>query len=166
MDTSLKACKACGEIGHLTKECPDEWPHCDDYPTEVTCFLCEGNNHVPVQCQLYPMVLQVSQQAKEGMLSTLKKTLGKPRKEKDLSHITCFKCKNGGHYANHCPQRKLQPKAKLGVVISQKHGPARKISKKMDMFPRYDHEGNRNIDRKSTRLNSSHITRSRMPSSA
>ena len=46
MDTSLKACKACGEIGHLTKECPDEWPHCDDYPTGVTCFLCEGNNHV------------------------------------------------------------------------------------------------------------------------
>ena len=59
IDTSLKACKACGEIGHLSKECPDEWPHFDDYPTEVTCFLCEGNNHVPVQCQLYPMVLHV-----------------------------------------------------------------------------------------------------------
>ena len=29
MDTSLKACKACGEIGHIAKECPDEWPHCE-----------------------------------------------------------------------------------------------------------------------------------------
>ena len=35
IDTSLKACKACGEIGHLSKECPDELPHCDaNYPTE------------------------------------------------------------------------------------------------------------------------------------
>ena len=56
MDTSLKACKACGEIGHIATECPDEWPHCDtnypteEYPTEVTCFLCEGNNHVQAQC--------------------------------------------------------------------------------------------------------------------
>ena len=72
MVTTLKACKACGEIGHLFKECPDEWPHGDtdipteEYPTQVTCFLCEGNNHVPAQCQLYPMVLQVSQQVKEG----------------------------------------------------------------------------------------------------
>ena len=53
MVTTFKACKACGEIGHLSKECPDEWPHGDanipteEYPTLVTCFLCEGNNHIP-----------------------------------------------------------------------------------------------------------------------
>ena len=34
MVTTLKACKACGEIGHLSKECLDEWPHCDaNFPT-------------------------------------------------------------------------------------------------------------------------------------
>ena len=61
--TKLKACKTCGEIGHTSKECPDEWPHCDanylveEYPIpETTCFLCEGTSHVPAQCQLYPLV--------------------------------------------------------------------------------------------------------------
>ena len=35
IDTSLKAYKSCGEIGHIAKEYPDEWPHCDtNYPTE------------------------------------------------------------------------------------------------------------------------------------
>ena len=105
MDTSPKACKACGEIGHIAKECPDEWPHCDTnysteaYPTQVTCFLCEGNNHVPAQCQLYPMVLHVSQQAKEEMLGALKK-------KKKWKNVTCFRCKNQGHYADKCPERK------------------------------------------------------------
>ena len=35
MVTILKACKACGEIGHLSKECPDEWPHCDANCPEI-----------------------------------------------------------------------------------------------------------------------------------
>ena len=25
--TKPKACKTCGEIGHTSKECSDEWPH-------------------------------------------------------------------------------------------------------------------------------------------
>ena len=62
MDTSLKACKARGEIGHIVNECPDEWPHGDanipteEYPTLVTCFLCEGNRseerRVGKECRL------------------------------------------------------------------------------------------------------------------
>ena len=40
-----RVCKTCGEIGHTSKECQDEWPHLDAtssaeeyYTTQVTCF--------------------------------------------------------------------------------------------------------------------------------
>ena len=103
MNNSLKACKAYGEIGHIANECPDEWPHGDanipteEYPIQVTCFLCEGNNHTPAQCQLYPMVLHASHQDKEGMLSALEKTsknqnLKGKRKAHPYSSKTTTKC--------------------------------------------------------------------------
>ena len=130
MDTSLKACKACGEIGHLAKECPDEWPHSTKaYPTQVTCFLCEGNNHVPFQCQLYPRVLHVSQKAKEEMLGALKKASedqGSSRKHKlDISpkeplassKVTtkcCYSCEGEGHLSRNCPNKK--PRSPTNVV--------------------------------------------------
>ena len=28
------------------------------------------------------------------------------KKEKDISHIQCFRCRNMGHYANMCPELK------------------------------------------------------------
>ena len=28
--------------------------------------------------------------------------------KKDLSHITCYRCKESGHYLNNCPKRKPQ----------------------------------------------------------
>ena len=72
--TKPQACKTCGEIGHTSKECHDEWPHgVSSYPTDgcpttlVTCFLCEATNHVPTQCRHYPMVQEVSQQVKAAM---------------------------------------------------------------------------------------------------
>jgi hypothetical protein len=27
------------------------------------------------------------------------------KKKKDLSHVTCFKCKQKGHYSNQCPEK-------------------------------------------------------------
>jgi hypothetical protein len=73
VETTLRACKRCGEIGYTSKECREQCPYCDmNHPigecpmTQVTCFLCEGINHIPVECNLYPMVQQMKQQAKDG----------------------------------------------------------------------------------------------------
>jgi hypothetical protein len=60
-EITLQACKNCGEIGHLSKECREQCPYCDmNHPvgecpmSQVTCFLCDGINHVPAECNLYP----------------------------------------------------------------------------------------------------------------
>jgi hypothetical protein len=60
---TLRVCKVCGEIGHTSKQCHEQCPYCDmshpigDCPmTQVTCFLCEGINHVPTDCKFYSMV--------------------------------------------------------------------------------------------------------------
>ncbi|KAE8792697.1 hypothetical protein D1007_32744 [Hordeum vulgare] len=85
-DDNLKektcACKVCGEIGHTQEEHKDGCTHCEEnHPAEecpssqVTCFLCEGTNHYPTQCHIYPKVQQVLQQQKEAMKETLKKKI-------------------------------------------------------------------------------------------
>uniref|UniRef100_A0A0E0MDM4 CCHC-type domain-containing protein n=1 Tax=Oryza punctata TaxID=4537 RepID=A0A0E0MDM4_ORYPU len=58
-ERELKACTNCGEIGHIASRCTqtclcDEDTHLsDECPMrKVTCFLCEGTNHVPKDCQL------------------------------------------------------------------------------------------------------------------
>jgi hypothetical protein len=60
VDTEMicQACKRCGEIGHASKDCHGECPYCDlSHPveecpmTQVTCFLCEGTNHIPAECK-------------------------------------------------------------------------------------------------------------------
>jgi hypothetical protein len=78
---TLKACMRCEEIGHTSKDYHEQCPYCDtSHPigecpmTQVTCFLCEGINHVPVECNLYPMVQQMKQQAKDGPCQLLGKT--------------------------------------------------------------------------------------------
>ena len=85
------ACKSCGEIGHTSKECHDEWPHgvarhqtkgC--FTNQISCFLCEATNHIPKQCQLYPVVEQVRQQVQERMHHTLRKTFVTNESEKKL----------------------------------------------------------------------------------
>jgi hypothetical protein len=63
VEMPLRACKRCGEIGHMSKECQEQCPYCvmshpvGEYSmTQVTCFLCEGTNHVPAECKFYSTV--------------------------------------------------------------------------------------------------------------
>jgi hypothetical protein len=73
VEMTLQACKRCGEIGHTSKECHEQCPYCvtshpvgECHMTQVTCFLCEGINHVPVECKFYSTVQRMNQQAKDG----------------------------------------------------------------------------------------------------
>ena len=55
----VKVCQRCGEEGHYSNQCTTDCPNCDkdhlpgDCPTaQVTCFLCEGNDHYPKECSM------------------------------------------------------------------------------------------------------------------
>ena len=114
-----RACKICGEVGHSYEGHQDGCPHCEEMhmgeecPTaQVTCFVCEGNNHYPAQCQIFIMTQQVSQHQKEGMKKIIQEFREAPvrKKMKDISQIQCFRCMNMGHYANMCPELKGKKK--------------------------------------------------------
>jgi hypothetical protein len=114
-DKTLQACKNCGEIGHTTKNSHEPCPYCDtshpigDCPmAQVTCFLCEGIGHVPAECNLYTMVQQINQQAKDGLCQLLEKApehrRSKMKVEKkgmetthNLTTKCCFSCEEEGH---------------------------------------------------------------------
>src|SRR3954469_22596765 len=63
-----KACNICGDKDHTSKEHGDQCPNCEEeHPvgqcstSQATCFLCEGNSHVPTQCPIYSIVQQMKQ---------------------------------------------------------------------------------------------------------
>src|SRR3954468_10011701 len=69
-----KSCNICGDKDHTSKEHGDQCPNCEEKhpvgqcPTcQATCYLCEGNNHVPIQCPIYSIV----QQRKQGGVQQL-----------------------------------------------------------------------------------------------
>src|SRR3954462_8816825 len=120
-----QACNICGDKDHTSKEHEDQCPNCEEkHPTDqcptsqATCFLCEGNNHVPIQCPIYSIVQQrkqggVQQQfvnPHEGTTST-KKDEGKVKTmhHKAKSKVTtkcCYSCGEEGHISSNCPKKR------------------------------------------------------------
>src|SRR3954462_10355801 len=71
-----QACNICGNKDHTSKEHEDQCPNCEKkHPTnqcptsQATCFLCEGNNHVPIQCPIYSIVEQRKQGGLQQMIA-------------------------------------------------------------------------------------------------
>jgi hypothetical protein len=111
------ACKVCGDVGHTYKEHLDQCPNCDgdhsaeECPTsQVTCFLYEGSNHVPIQCHLYSMVQRVNQEVTEGVHKILRENHEDSRFKRKVktrvkplgvtpknANKSCYSCGEEGH---------------------------------------------------------------------
>jgi hypothetical protein len=72
--TTMPVCKIYGEAGHPSEECPEKCHRCTtshstrEYPRDkVTCFLCDGIDHIPKECKFYFTVQQMNQQAREKL---------------------------------------------------------------------------------------------------
>jgi hypothetical protein len=126
IDTEIicQVCKRCGEVGHASKDCHGECPHCDtSHPigecpmSQVTCFLCEGTNHIPAECKFYSTVQRINQQAKDRMSQLPERTpedgrLKRKMEDKDmgiaLNHTTkCgYSCEEEGHLSRNCSKKR------------------------------------------------------------
>jgi hypothetical protein len=79
--TTMPVCKICGEAGHPSEECPEKCHRCTTSHStrecpraKVTCFLCDGIDHVPKECKFYFTVQQMNQQAREKVRHLLEGT--------------------------------------------------------------------------------------------
>ena len=126
-----KACSRCGEIGHVASSCASTCVHCEeDHPPDrcptsrITCFFCEGTDHVPKDCQF--SFLLTKKMANQPASSNGEKHQGNTNPRQDYSFsltpvpgqrnqnekrkcrvredICCFNCQGMGHFADKCPK--------------------------------------------------------------
>ena len=88
------ACYSCGEEGHFSQYCTKERKEYLGYfPTEAVEFDPQG-----IEC-----LIRTKKTRKRKQRHPQNNPISAKR---DKSHITCFECKDVGHYANHCLERK------------------------------------------------------------
>jgi hypothetical protein len=130
-EITLLACKIFGEIGHTSKGCCEQCPYCDrSHPVgecpmaHVTCFLCDGINHVPRECKFYFTVQQMNQQAKDRLSQLLAKTPEDRRpkaeveaKDKEIAPETTTKGYLTGRKQEHLPGNYSKKHEKFPTTI-------------------------------------------------
>ena len=81
--TCTKSCYSCGE-GHISQNCLNG--DLVEFPTE----------EVEYDPQEIEAMIGMERSGKRSRLDS----------RKDLSHITCYRCKESGHYLNSCPKKR------------------------------------------------------------
>ena len=92
-------------------------------PCTKSCYSC-GEGHVSQNCLNGDLVAFPTEEVEydppeiEALIGTEKsRERNRLDSRKDLSHVTCFGCKQSGHYLSGCPKRK--PRTQGGYVITR-----------------------------------------------
>ena len=98
-----KSCYSCGEEGHISQNC---------LKGDLVEFSIEEVEYDPHEIEA---LIGTEKSRKRNRLDSRNNPIST---KKDLSHITCFRCRDSGHYFSGCPKRK--PRTQGGYVITRK----------------------------------------------
>jgi hypothetical protein len=92
------------EDGRLKRKMEDKDMEIAPNHTTKCCYSCEEEGHLSRDCRkkrecFSPTVVEYKENEVRDLLA-----LERPKRKKDNSKITCFKCKELGHYADQCPK--------------------------------------------------------------
>ena len=60
VDSGMRRCNNCSEIGHRSKECPEEKVDKSDLQPKVTCFNCKEDGHRTRDCRFHSITVLLS----------------------------------------------------------------------------------------------------------